>query len=314
METALGAQLQSQEGTVAFRGYRVWYRRIVGAAEDRQTYPLLCLHGGPGFPHDYLEPLEKLAANGREVILYDQLGCGNSDQPHDPSMWTVELFTEELGVLRKFLNLERLHLLGHSWGGMLAQAYALTKPEGLLSLVLSSTAASIPQFLSEARALLRNFPREIQETIAQHEAAGTTDSPAYQEAALAFYRQHFIRTDPWPEYMNRAFDKYTQNPEVYESMWGPSEFHCTGILKSWDVAKQLGEIRVPTLIISGRHDEATPACAELLHKGIKGSRWELFEHSAHMVHIDEEEKYLRTVNEFLESVESQMRRDSGTSA
>lgn len=297
------AQLPSREGTVAFRGYKVWYR-IVGEGKSPQAHPLVCLHGGPGVPHDYLEPLEKLAANGRQVIFYDQLGCGNSDQPHDPSMWTVDLYVIELATLRRELNLQRIHLLGHSWGGMLAMVYALTKPEGLSGLILSSTAANIPQFLGEARRLLKAFPREVQETIAHHEAAGTTDSPEYQGAVMEFYRQHFCRTDPWPDCLNRAFQKFAQNPEVYQTMWGPSEFHATGPLKDWKIVGRLTEIRLPTLIISGRHDEATPACAEVLNRGIKGSRWEMFENSAHMVHIDEEEKYLRVVDEFIADVES----------
>src|SRR5438094_297013 len=132
------------EGTVKFRGYDVWYR-IVGQAEQSGKLPLLCLHGGPGVPHDYLEPLEALAGNGRRVIFYDQLGCGNSDQPHDPDLWTVALFVEELGVVREQLGLARTHLLGQSWGGMLAMQYMLTQPAGIASLTVASSPASMLQ-------------------------------------------------------------------------------------------------------------------------------------------------------------------------
>src|SRR3954464_386740 len=122
----------SVEGVVPFRGFNVWYR-IVGDREEPGKLPLLCLHGGPGVPHDYLEPLEALAATGRRVIFYDQLGCGNSDHPHDPSLWSVELFVEEVGAVRRALGLEAVHILGQSWGGMLGMEYALTQPSGLRS-------------------------------------------------------------------------------------------------------------------------------------------------------------------------------------
>src|SRR5258706_13467896 len=108
----------ASDGFVVFRGHQVWYR-IVGGPDAPGKRPLLCLHGGLGVPHDYLEPLEAMAATGRRVIFYDQLGCGNSDQPHDPALWTVPLFVEELGVVRQALGLGRVHILGQSWGGML---------------------------------------------------------------------------------------------------------------------------------------------------------------------------------------------------
>ena len=147
------------EGSVAFRGYNVWYR-IVGEREEPGKLPLLCLHGGPGVPHDYLEPLEAMAATGRRVIFYDQLGCGNSDHPHDPSSWTVDLFVEEVGVVRRALGLERLHLLGQSWGGMLAMQYALTQPAGLVSLIVASSPASMRQWVAEANRLRMELPPE----------------------------------------------------------------------------------------------------------------------------------------------------------
>ena len=134
------AEVSSREGLIEFRGHNVWYR-IAGDSEGPGKLPLLCLHGGPGAPHDYLEPLEEMAAEGRRVIFYDQLGCGNSDQPHDPSMWTVDLFVEEVGVVRRALGLERVHILGQSWGGMLAMEYALTQPEGLASLIVADSPA-----------------------------------------------------------------------------------------------------------------------------------------------------------------------------
>ena len=292
------------EGFVSFRGHNVWYR-IVGDHETPGKLPLLCLHGGPGATHDYLEPLEAMAATGRRVIFYDQLGAGNSDHPHDPSLWTVPLFVEELGVVRRALGLEHLHILGQSWGGMLGMEYALTQPAGLASLVVADSPASIPQWIAEANRLRAELPPDVQETLLKHEAAGTTDDPAYQEAMLVFYHRHVCRLDPWPACVDRAFEKLEKEPEVYNTMNGPSEFHVIGVLKDWDIVERLGEIHVPTLVISGRYDEATPLIAETVYRGIPASEWVLFENSAHMPHVEETERYLRVLTSFLDRIESQ---------
>jgi L-proline amide hydrolase len=293
----------AQEGFVSYKGYKVWYR-IVGDHEDPGKFPLLCLHGGPGAPHDYLEPLEAMAATGRRVIFYDQLGAGNSDQPHDPSLWTVPLFVEEVGVVRQALGLERVHILGQSWGGMLGMEYALTQPQGLISLTVADSPASMPQWIAEANRLRAELPLEVQATLLKHESAGTTDDPAYQEAMLVFYGRHVCRLEPFPDCVNRTFEKLAKNPEVYNTMNGPSEFHVIGVIKDWDIVERLGEIHIPTLVISGRYDEATPLIAETVHHGIPGSEWVLFENSSHLPHVEETERYLQVLTNFLERIES----------
>ena len=293
-----------KEGFISFRGYNVWYR-IVGDHDEPGKRPLLCLHGGPGVPHDYLEPLEAMAATGRRVIFYDQLGCGNSDHPPDPSLWTVDLFVEEVGVVRRALGLDRLHLLGQSWGGMLAMQYALTQPTGVVSLIVASSPASMRQWVAEANRLRTALPPDVQQTLLQHEQAGTTDDPAYQEAMMVFYSRHVCRRNPWPDCVNRAFAELLENPEVYNTMNGPSEFHVVGVIKDWDIVDRLSEICVPTLVTSGRYDEATPAIAETVHRGISGSEWTLFEHSAHLAHAEEPERYMQVLEQFLSRVEVQ---------
>ena len=297
--------LPFKEGFVSFHGFNVWYG-IVGEREEPGKLPLLCLHGGPGATHDYLEPLKAMAKTGRRVVFYDQLGSGNSDHPHDPEMWTVELFVEEVDVVRRALGLERVHLLGQSWGGMLAMEYALTRPSGLTSLILADSLASIPQWVAEANRLRAELPPEVQQTLSKHEAAGTTDDPEYKEAMLVFYRRHVCRLDPWPDCVNRTFDKLAQNPEVYYTMWGPSEFHVTGSLRNWSIVDRLGEIRVPTLMLSGRYDEATPAIVETMQRGIHGSEWTIFENSSHLPHVEETEKYIRVLSDFLNRIEKKL--------
>jgi proline-specific peptidase len=300
----MNAVIPFKEGFISFRGYKVWYR-IVGDHTEPGKLPLLCLHGGPGLPHDYLEPLEAMAATGRRVIFYDQLGCGNSDHPSDPSLWTVDLFVEEVGVVRRALGLDRVHLLGQSWGGMLAMQYVLTQPAGVVSLTVASSPASMRQWVAEANRLRMALPPDVQRTLLQHEQAGTTDNPGYQEAMMVFYRRHVCRRDPWPDCVNRAFAKLLENPEVYNTMNGPSEFHVVGVIKDWDILDRLSEIRVPTLVTSGRYDEATPAIAETIQRGIKGSEWILFEHSAHLAHAEEPEHYMQVLEQFLSRVEVQ---------
>jgi L-proline amide hydrolase len=291
--------LGAREGTIDFRGYRVWYACVGEEEEHPGKLPLLCLHGGPGAGHDYLESLGAMAKRGRRVIFYDQLGCGNSDQPDDPSLWAVPLFVEELGVVRHALRLDRMHLLGQSWGGMLAMEYALTQPVGVASLIVASSPASMTQWVAEANRLRENLPADVQTTLRHHEAAGTTHSTEYQAAMMAFYRRHVIRMDPMPEAVARTFAKLERNPQVYHAMNGPSEFHVVGNLKDWDIVARLPEVRTPTLVTSGRHDEATPLIAETVHRGISGSEWVIFEDSSHMAHVEEADRYLTVLDEFL---------------
>lgn len=297
----MAQRLAAEEGRVSFRGHKVWYR-IVGGPEEPGKLPLLCLHGGPGAPHDYLEPLEELATSGRRVVFYDQLGCGNSDLPSDPSLWTIELFVNEIDVIRDALGLDHVHLLGQSWGGMLALEYTLTRPAGLASLILASTTASVPEWIAEANRLRADLPPEVQQALLHHEATETTDNPVYQDLMMMFYKRHVCRLDEWLEFVTRTFDHLRQ--EVYGTMWGPSEFHATGTLREWDVRDRLGEIDIPTLVTAGRYDEATPDLAETLRRGIRNSEVVIFEESAHMAHAEEPERYRQVLKDYLTRVEN----------
>jgi len=157
-------QFAEKEGFISHQGYRLWYR-VVGKKDKKEKIPLLVLHGGPGASHDYLEPLADMAATGRRVIFYDQLGCGNSDQPDNPALWTVAFFRKEIDAVRSALDLKTVHILGQSWGGMLAMEYALTKPKGLASLVLANAPANMQQWAAETRRLKKELPQGVQETL-----------------------------------------------------------------------------------------------------------------------------------------------------
>jgi proline iminopeptidase len=218
-------------------------------------------------------------------VFYDQLGSGESSRPDDPSLWRVETFLEQLQSVVDWLRLVRFHLLGSSWGGMLALEYAFTRPYGLQSLVLNSTPTSGPRWAAETLRLHAALPPGLDE----------------KEAEAEFKRRHICRLEPEPEALKEARAKF--GVQVYETMWGPNEFTVTGTLKDWDVIDRLGEIRVPTLITSGRHDECTPVLVEPLHRGIAGSEWVLFEDSSHMAYLEEPQRYLEVVGGFLDRVE-----------
>ncbi|GAG22151.1 unnamed protein product, partial [marine sediment metagenome] len=175
-----GQTPEVREGYVPVPGGQVWFR----AVGSRAAVPLLTLHGGPGAGHDYLETLEELASD-RPVVFYDQLGCGRSDQPDDRSLWRIERFVEEVNAVREALELDRVHLLGQSWGGWLAIEYMLTKPAGVVSLVLASTSASIPEFVRESTRLKAELPADVRETLERYETAGELHHPDYVAAVLA---------------------------------------------------------------------------------------------------------------------------------
>jgi L-proline amide hydrolase len=290
------------EGRIPFRGYETWYRSV--GPEDGDAIPLLCLHGGPGANWLHVKPYEVLA-DERQVVFYDQLGSGNSavEEPHDQSMWTPELYVEEVGAVREALGLERVHLLGHSWGGMLGMQYAATQPEGLVSLVVESSPPSVPAWMPEIARLRSELPPGVEETLRRHEEAGTTDSAEYAEAVDVFYRRHLCRVDPWPDWLVECFAILEGNPEVYHHMNGPSEFHVIGTIRDWDLTPQLGRIQVPTLLFCGRYDEVTPATVEPAHHAIPGSEFAVMEESSHMSQAEEPEQTFDLVRGFISRAE-----------
>lgn len=343
---------ESVEGYVSFRGYRTWYQ---SCGHQTGGVPLVLLHGGPGIPAGAFAQLMSQLGASRPVIRYDQIGCGRSDRPSDPSLWNVATFVDELRVLREDLGLKQVHLLGHSWGGMLAIEYLLTKPAGVRSLTLSSSLCSTRFWVQEARRLRSAMPHHVVQSMCRFEerygppeAAPASDAAAtqpgvapgdvatgarimqrslalvtsrfvqrlaswashvpplrrvsYEIAGAAFMRRHLCRLPEFPLVLCEDF--LGRNQQVYETMWGPSEFFATGVLADWDMTNRLGEIAVPTLILSGRYDEATPAQQERLRDGIPGARWVVFEDSAHMTFLEEPDRYREVLSRFLEACDN----------
>jgi L-proline amide hydrolase len=290
--------MRAREGYVDFRGYRTWYRMAGESAEGRD--PLVALHGGPGSTHNYFAPLERLAQDGRAVVLYDQIGCGNSDRPQDID-WGVDVFLAELAALRDQLGLERIHLLGTSWGGQLALEHALSGYGGLTSLVLSSTLASIEEWVLEARRLRAALPADVVAILDRHEQAGTFDDPEYREA-LGVFDDHYVHRNArgTPELARMHAEK---GAEVYRAMVGPNEWTVTGKLKGWDVRDRLGEIAVPALVARGAYDMCTERIARTLLDGLPNAREVVFEESSHMPALEESDRYLEVVGAFLRETE-----------
>jgi L-proline amide hydrolase len=289
-------------------GHRTWYRVVGDLDPDGARAPVILCHGGPGATHDYLESIAELhERSGRPCVLYDQLGNGKSEHlpDADPSFWTPELFERELEALAAHLGIERrYHVLGQSWGGMLAYLHAIERPAGLVSIVAADSPASAAEFAAGANELLdEGFPPDVVATIREGERSGETSTPEFTAAVMEFYKRHVCRLDPWPDEVNRSFAAMEEDPTVYGTMNGPTEFTVVGSIKDFDVTDRLGEIKVPVLLISGAYDEVRPDVIARAHERLRDSQWELFEDSSHMPHLEERERFLEIVEAFLERVE-----------
>ena len=277
-------------------GYETFYR-IVGRKTDKA--PLLLIHGGPGSTHNYFEVLDSLAdATGRQIISYDQLGCGESFVEGHPELWTLTTWTDELVVLREHLGLGHVHLLGQSWGGMLIISYLIERrPEGIDSVILSSTLPSSSLWSHEQHRLISFMSKEEQQAIAHAVETGDFDYPPYVKANDHYTVLHADEiTAASPECLTRPKRFGT---ESYLSAWGPNEYTPTGTLRDFDYTSRLHEISQPTLIISGTNDECTPLIAKTMYDRIPNARWELLDGARHMTFIDCTEKYKKLLADWL---------------
>jgi L-proline amide hydrolase len=288
------------EGVATFGEWETWYR-VTGDLSSDKT-PLVVVHGGPGCTHDYVLSIASIADTGRPVIHYDQLGNGRSTRLPDmkEDFWTVDLFLAELDNLLSVLGVkDRYFLLGQSWGGMLGAEHAIRRPAGLKALIISNSPASMALWASEAKILRGDLPPEVEEALDRHEAAGTTSDPEYLAAQKVYYDLHVCRVVPNPPEVQRTNDYMEQDAHVYNVMNGPNEFFCIGTLRNWTVVDQVKMITAPTLLASGRFDEATPGTVQPFFESIPDVRWEIFEHSSHMPFVEEPERYFSVVEAFL---------------
>ena len=312
LDWTIDPALEAREGFIEFDGGRTWYAVVGDDVVEREAglAPLLLLHGGPGACHDYLESLAAISATGRRVVFYDQQGCGNSDQPDDPARWTGDFYRAEVDAVRDTLGLERCHILGQSWGGMLLMEYLVGHPIGVVSATIASSPASMPWWIRGTAALRALLPSDVIATLDRHEAAGTWDDPAYSAAVDVFYARHLCRVVPMPEFVQRSFAKLARNPQVYRTMNGPTEFHVVGTIRDWEILSRLGAVDpdVPILLTSGRHDEATPVQVAAIAERLPGSEWVMFEASGHLAHAEEPDRYMAILADFLARSEGGVQR------
>ncbi|MGN1192356.1 MAG: proline iminopeptidase [Dorea sp.] len=290
--------MKIEEGYMPYLGYKTYYR-VVGEKTGNKK-PLVLLHGGPGSTHNYFEVLDRLAEeDGRQLVMYDQIGCGESYLDGHPELWTAETWINELISLRKHLGLDEIHLLGQSWGGMQLLDYVCNyKPEGLKSLILSSTLPASWMWGIEQHRMIKFLPQEMQDAIDKATTSGDYSDPAYIEAETEFMLRHAAGavTEDSPECLRRPVKK---GGEAYVVGWGPNEFTPEGTLKEYDVTEQLKDIKEPTLVINGGNDLCTPYIAKYMYDRIPNSRWELFRECRHMCFVEDNDRYVELMKEWL---------------
>ncbi|MCB0033235.1 MAG: proline iminopeptidase-family hydrolase [Anaerolineales bacterium] len=282
-----------RETTIAVPGGKVWCLEM----GEGDGLPLLVLHGGPGSTHNsYYEPLTQLAHKHR-IILYDQLGCGHSERPDDPSLWTLARFVEEVEAVRAHFGLKQFALLGHSWGGALAMDYMMTYGTAVARLILMGPLLSTALWLADAQRLKNGLPSDVVELMNQHEQAGTTDSADYNYAVNMFYEHHVCRVKEVPERVRNGRKLFGR--AVYNYMWGDNEFTCTGTLATYNRVADLPQIKVPTLFLCGQYDEATPETVQSYQQLVKGSQMHVFANCSHAPQLEDPQTFVTVLSQFL---------------
>jgi proline iminopeptidase len=294
------AALEHQQGYVAVPGGKIWYETFFSPA-TAQRIPLILLHGGPGVPHNYLAPFMPLAYD-RPIVFYDQLGCGKSPvaQP-SKRLWQLARYDRELGRLIAHLHYKKVNLLGHSWGGALALDYALKHPAQINSLILASPLISTNLWIADSRKLINELPPAAQKIIFNDEAHKRTETRAYNTAMQEFYNRFVFHMQEQPAGLK--YSSQHVNSEIYQTMWGKSEFSATGNLKHYEHFNDLKQLAMPVLITGGQFDEARPDTLQRAVAMMPNARLIVYPNSAHFAFINERKKYLTDVRQFLNSAD-----------
>ena len=288
--------------TVPFGEHETWVQITTPTTAAPEALPLFVLHGGPGMAHDYVRNIAGIADDtGRTVIHYDQIGCGRSTHlPDAPSdFWSPDLFVDEFHTVRGELGIDRYHVLGQSWGGMLGAEIAVRRPDGLASLSICNSPASMTLWMAAAAELRAALPAETQRTLDRHEADGSVTSPEYLAATDEFYVRHVCRVTPMPQDFLDSVAQMEAEPTVYHTMNGPNEFHVLGTLRSWRVIDRLDGITAPTLVVAGEFDEATPATWAPYVEHIPDVVSHVFPGASHCTHLEQPEEFRAVIADFL---------------
>ena len=271
---------------------------IVSYSYGKGEHVLFLLNGGPGLPCDYLrDPHIHLVEEGYRIVAFDQLGCGNSDKPEDVSLWNITRYVEEVETVRKELGIVNFHLLGQSWGGWLSIEYALTYPDEIRSLILANTCGDLQHLTTELNRMREALGSETVAMMLHHEAMGTIDHPEYQAAITILNYRHVCRLKEWPSSLLASVDDWNMGP--YGTMQGPNEFLYIGNLKDWNRISDMDSLEMPTLIITGTHDEIGPACASRMNNVLPNSEVVVFHNSSHVPFYEEPDLYFKELQIFL---------------
>lgn len=282
--------------------FNVWTKRF----GNNPKIKVLLLNGGPGGTHEYFECMESfLPQEGIEFIYYDQLGCGNSDNPKDTAMWSLPRYVEEVEQVRQALKLDKdnFYLLGHSWGGILAAEYAFKYQKNLKGLIISNMMMSTPDYNRYANEVLaKQLKPEVLAEIRSLEARKDFDNPRYMALLESnFYIQHLCRLPVLPEPIARAFGK--QNRSLYVTMQGSSEFGASGKLATWDRTKDLPKLAVPVLSIGGKYDTMDPAHMAWIATQVQQGASLICPQGSHMAMYDDQPTYMTGLVKFLKTVD-----------
>lgn len=262
--------------------------------------PIIWLHGGPGGTHNPQGNVFQLA-NGRKVYCYTQIGSGKSSAI-SKKHWTIKTFVEELEILIKKWGLKEFHLMGGSWGTTLALEYYLRKKgKGVKSLVFQSPMFSAKDWHNDAKRLIKKMSKKDQKIFKYCHEIGATDSCVYKDAMMRYYLKHVLRDR---KKLTSSFSKPNPNGnKIYYYMWGASEFEPTGTLKTYDRVKDLKKINVPSIIICGEHDEATPETGIKYANKIKNGSFSEVKGASHAIWAEKPSKIKKVINEFLKEIE-----------
>ena len=293
-----------REGFVDAHGVLIYYWEI-----GRGT-PLMVVHGGPGASHDYFLPYLLPLARHNRLIFIDERGSGKSEKLDDVSQYTVENMVEDCEAVRQALGLGKISLLGHSYGGVVAQAYALKYQKSLSHLILGSTFASTRELNDALAKMKAAMPSDDREKLDSLEKAGLFGKGLPYErgrypdeyAKLAWgigYFPYLYQRHPNPN-ADPLADNTSTAWDLYREMWGShGEFIVDGNLKSVEYVDRLATIKVPTLIIAGDHDESDPVMSKEMHDKIAGSKLVVLPQSGHMTFVDQPNIFIKTVSDFV---------------
>lgn len=282
---------------IPFLGYKT---HCIVYGDIFKTTPIIVLHGGPGGCVERYEALTLLMDKGIPLIFYDQLGSGYSkiDKGHFELM-NFETFEDELENVVKYFHLNKVHILGHSWGGMLILHYLTTRKCNFIDkLILFSTLPSTKIWNEEHLEMIKSFPEQFKVAIENEYFGKEYDKSIHKKAVKYFYDVHVGKKSE-RKYINKRKRFPKTNKEIYNYMWGPSELFGTGTLKDYDVTEKLHLINIPTLIISGAFDESSPKMNEIMKQKIPNSRWVILDKSHHGGYVEQPDETIKAISEFI---------------